>query len=879
MQKIIPLIKVTQLIILGLFIFYSPLVYATIYSPGETLTPDCGPTDSNCGVITSVYTSDSLTDGALLFSSSNAWSLLSAGTNGQVLKLSGGLPVWGSVTMDALTSAIGTGSIDNTNYSQTWNWSTSTTENPLSITSNALTTGSLLSLTTSNNSLNSTNGFLYVANTGASTSGTLARFASNSTAGSGLTILTNGNVGVGVTSPSQELDLIGDLELENTTSNDTGVVYKGANRFIHNFQHPTGGGAVPIGDNLFMGDNAGNFTMGSTATEYFHSSYNTGIGANSIYSNTTGHNNVGVGTDSLYSNTSGSGNSAVGTNSLRYNNTGNNNSAIGESALYLNTTGYSNSAIGSSALNKNTTGYYNSAIGMNSLYSNTAGYSNLATGYSALRSNTEGNYNSAVGANALYDNTTGNNNSAIGAYSLNFNTTGYDNTVVGMSSLRTNTTGYKNIAVGLNAGRYITDTVTDNATSNTSVYLGVDTKSLASGDSNEIVIGYDATGVGSNSVVLGNDSITKTILKGDVGINTTTPGQKLEVYGTIRTRLDADEYVDFGSVGNPTGGFTSFFINPEGNPNGTNIAYYDGDSTWDFGSDQRIKRDIESMDSVLEKINALKIRKFNYKNSPDRQYKDIGVVAQELEPYFPELVSEYISKDDGLPLKTVGYSTFGVLAIKAIQELQVIIDDIKSKIALMQESGKGSATALEVGGHITLEKDSVGEAIIPAGENSVTITFSESYTDKPIITVTPQGVHLGIDYGVENINSNSFDISIEPTSSDDIIFNWHAFARKGDVFTVEVKQENISENNIVEKVENKEEENTVSEGEDIENSEDTPADNSEGEKLNDTELLPESELETKSESETETVAGQTIETENQESKSEQETKDTVTDNL
>lgn len=46
---------------------------------------------------------------------------------------------------------------------------------------------------------------------------------------------------------------------------------------------------------------------------------------------------------------------------------------------------------------------------------------------------------------------------------------------------------------------------------------------LADGDTNEIVIGYNATGLGSNTAVLGNDSIVTTVLKGKVGVGTTSP--------------------------------------------------------------------------------------------------------------------------------------------------------------------------------------------------------------------------------------------------------------------------------------------------------------------------------------------------------------------
>lgn len=135
----------------------------------------------------------------------------------------------GSASYSAITGATGSNTIDNSNHAQTWNWSTATTQNPMSISANALTTGSLLNLTTSNNSLNSTNGLLNVANTGTSTTGTVARIQSNSTAGSGLTVLANGNVGIGTTSPWSALHVVGAnangrIALQNTTASEPAIV-------------------------------------------------------------------------------------------------------------------------------------------------------------------------------------------------------------------------------------------------------------------------------------------------------------------------------------------------------------------------------------------------------------------------------------------------------------------------------------------------------------------------------------------------------------------------------------------------------------------------------------------------------------------------------
>jgi hypothetical protein len=134
----------------------------------------------------------------------------------------------------------------------------------------------------------------------------------------------------------------------------------------------------------------------------------------------------------------------------------------------------------------------------------------------------------------LRSNTTGANNTANGLNSLYSNTTGTGNTANGLNSLYSNTTGGNNIGLGINSARYIADGVTANAITNNSVFLGASTKALANNQTNQIVIGYDAIGLGSNTAVLGNNSIVTTALKGNVGIGTTSPTEKLHVSGSAR---------------------------------------------------------------------------------------------------------------------------------------------------------------------------------------------------------------------------------------------------------------------------------------------------------------------------------------------------------
>gem|GEM_PF-3504186 len=111
-----------------------------------------------------------------------------------------------------------------------------------------------------------------------------------------------------------------------------------------------------------------------------------------------------------------------------------------------------------------------------------------------------------------------------------------------------NTTGNKNTALGHNAGRYIANGTTAKTTGDNGVYLGYDSKASANGTNNEIALGYDAIGNGSNTATYGNTSITKHIFSnGNVGIGTTAPQTPLQItytgsnYGFMLKRA---EYTD-----------------------------------------------------------------------------------------------------------------------------------------------------------------------------------------------------------------------------------------------------------------------------------------------------------------------------------------------
>jgi len=87
--------------------------------------------------------------------------------------------------------------------------------------------------------------------------------------------------------------------------------------------------------------------------------------------------------------------------------------------------------------------------------------------------------------------------------------------------------------IGYYAGRYITGGVTEQTLTNLSIFIGDNTKALANNQTNQIVIGSSATGLGSNTTVLGNASTVTTAIYGDLLLGTTTTSAtKLTVSGS-----------------------------------------------------------------------------------------------------------------------------------------------------------------------------------------------------------------------------------------------------------------------------------------------------------------------------------------------------------
>ena len=116
--------------------------------------------------------------------------------------------------------------------------------------------------------------------------------------------------------------------------------------------------------------------------------------------------------------------------------------------------------------------------------------------------------------------------------------------------------------------------------------------------------------------------------------------------------------------------------------NGTGVW---GAGAYVNGSDERLKDDIQSLDSCLNVVNALRPVTFKYKpeHSKDQSIQT-GFIAQELQqvlagkPYLEGLVQE------GPQHLNVAYQNIIPLLTKAIQEQQALIESLTSRVAQLE---------------------------------------------------------------------------------------------------------------------------------------------------------------------------------------------------
>jgi hypothetical protein len=174
---------------------------------------------------------------------------------------------------------------------------------------------------------------------------------------------------------------------------------------------------------------------------------------------------------------------------------------------------------------------------------------------------------------------------------------------------------------------------------------------------------------------------------------TTHAGNNVAIFNnTVTSGNPFGVQLRYSGVGSGTGGDAyTYYTNTSGSFVLKFAVRADGDvvnanNSYGQVSDRKLKENIVDATDKLDEVKQIKIRNFNFKGDDTKQ---IGVVAQELETIFPALVTEKDDVDEngkelGTTTKQVKYSVLLPIAIKAIQEQQTIIEDLKARIETLE---------------------------------------------------------------------------------------------------------------------------------------------------------------------------------------------------
>ncbi len=268
---------------------------------------------------------------------------------------------------------------------------------------------------------------------------------------------------------------------------------------------------------------------------------------------------------------------------------------------------------------------------------------------------------------------------------------------------------------------------------------------------------------GANTLEFGA-GLTKEINAGKIGYGNITPGE-LDIVGagTNTTNRRIKFWSEGGTefTGNVTIGTSGFFPNlklvsndgtnawimysingTSGNldlyKNGSFRGSFNGISGVYTASDKRLKKDIVALPGIMENLMKLQPKKYHYKESENTAKLSYGFIAQEVNEIFPEFVGSYKDRKTGEEMLTLNYDNFGVLAIKAIQEQQKQIDDLKQTVEnLLEKINTTNNNANARSNTIKLNNASLQQNIPNPFNNSSSVSYyipSVFHTASLIIT-------------------------------------------------------------------------------------------------------------------------------------------------
>jgi hypothetical protein len=304
------------------------------------------------------------------------------------------------------------------------------------------------------------------------------------------------------------------------------------------------------------------------------------------------------------------------------------------------------------------------------------------TGIQSETNTASGDYSTATGASTT---ATGDYSTAMGGETI---ASGYVATAIGA---QTEASGYYSTAMGLSttASGQSSTAMGYNTTANESNSTAMGSTTTASGETST-AMGYGTVAQGHYSTTMGYETTATNFHSTAMGRKTYASGINSTAMGYYTTASDRSslvigEYNLLGStVTNSATEFslenTAFVIGNGTNENNRSDALtvlFDGTTTiagdLSLNSDARLKANIISLGSTLAKLLQIDGKTYTMKKDENKKQK-IGVLAQDIEKVFPELVSE----SNGV--KSVNYQGLVPVLINALKEQDSKMKEQDSKM-------------------------------------------------------------------------------------------------------------------------------------------------------------------------------------------------------
>lgn len=367
------------------------------------------------------------------------------------------------------------------------------------------------------------------------------------------------------------------------------------------------------------------------------------------------------------------------------------NTFFGYQAGLDNTTGYSNVFIGYQSGLNNLTGSRNTYFGNKAGFSSVSGgtgVSNVFIGDSTGYRNGTGSDNVFIGSQVGVTNYSGNKNVYIG-YKAGFSNNSYSNVLIGWEAGSNMGAGYDNVYIGYktgaaghgqynvfigheagaaNAGGSLNTYVGKSAgktqvNGSYNVYVGLESAINKTGGNYNTMIGYQAgngSASSSSNVFIGKYAGYNETASNTLHIsNSSNP----LIFGFF-TNVNVDTIRSVVIDGRNSYGYKFFVTGAAG-----------GIGVWNSLSDAKFKRNVKPIRSALQK--TLTLKGVNFEWVDDDKFEkgmQMGFIAQDVEKVIPEIVHNHQG------VYSMQYASLTALLVEAVKEQQKIIMDSKNEI-------------------------------------------------------------------------------------------------------------------------------------------------------------------------------------------------------